>query len=538
MNNFSNSRKVPIGLLAASLLGLSVLTACVNSNSAVKTNNKTVVMATKQKTHKVNPVLYRNFYEIFSGSFADSNGDGQGDLNGITAHLDYLNTGKAGTTTDLKVNGIWLTPIFATTTYHGYDVSNYEEINPKLGTMSDFEKLIAQAKARGIGVILDLPFNHTATNNAWFVKALAGDKKYVNFYNWSDKPKTGYSLASNGKYYESEFDKSMPDLNLSNPDVKAELAKITKFWLNKGVAGFRLDGMAYYYGTAVNDQTVKFAAWLVKTIKSQDKNAYVVGEDYASGDDITDLYKSKIDSLFDFPNALNASNSPLNNALILEQGQEYAEQLATWDQEIHKSNPTAIDAPFLSNHDMDRAINLTSTLEASKMAAQSYLLQPGNPFIYYGEEVGLGGSGIDQNKRLPMPWTADGKGDAKASVSVPSATDKITTLGGSVAQQEANPNSLLSWYKKILRVKAKYPAIASSRIKSVDTSKDNLSVMNYGKALTIVNNFSETGSTTVKLPKAVVGKTLADGLYVKGGAAKLDGRKLTIPAYGTVILTK
>ena len=131
------------------------------------------------------------FYEIFVRSFADSNGDGEGDLNGVTEHLDYLNTGNPKSTTDLKVNGLWMTPIFASPSYHGYDVSNYEEINPKMGTMADFERLIKSAKQRGIAVILDLPFNHTSTENAWFKKALAGDQKYMAYYNWSDTAKQG-----------------------------------------------------------------------------------------------------------------------------------------------------------------------------------------------------------------------------------------------------------------------------------------------------------------------------------------------------------
>ncbi|MFC4652071.1 alpha-amylase family glycosyl hydrolase [Lactococcus nasutitermitis] len=517
-------------LTAASLLTLSACGQAKKVSSAKKTTAAIV--------KKVNPELYRNFYEIFTGSFADSNGDGEGDLNGVTEHLDYLNTGNPKSTTDLKVQGLWMTPIFASPTYHGYDVTNYEKINPKMGTMADFENLVAQTKKRGIAVILDMPFNHTATNNAWFLKALAGDKKYMAYYNWSDKAKQGYNLASNGKYYESEFDKSMPDLNLSNPDVKAEIAKITQFWLDKGVAGFRLDGMAYYYGTSVDNKTVKFASWLMKTIKSQDKNAYVVGEDYASDVDISTLYGSKIDSLFAFPNALTNNNAPLVNALMYSEGREFAEGQAAWDKEIHGVNPTAIDAPFLTNHDMDRAINFTNTLAESKMAASSYLLLPGNPFIYYGEELGMSGGGIDQNKRLPMQWTANGQDSPKTSICVPGATETATTLGGSVAQQESAPNSLLNWYKKVLRVKAKYPEIASSRVKAVATSKDNLSVMNYGKSLTVVNNFSSTATTTVKLPKAVVGKVMADGLYIDGGQATVVDGKLKMPPYSTVILKK
>ena len=228
-------------LLLVTLLATCALSACQKANSKDSSVKKAAV------SQKVDRSLYRNFYEIFTSSFADSNHDGEGDLNGVTQHLDYLNTGKSNSTTDLKVQGLWMTPIFASPSYHGYDVTNYEEINPKFGTMADFENLIAQAKKRGIAVILDMPFNHTATDNIWFQKALSGDKKYVDYYNWSDTAEEGYSLASNGKYYESEFDKSMPDLNLANPEVKKEIAKITKLWLDKGVSGFRLDAVGFYF---------------------------------------------------------------------------------------------------------------------------------------------------------------------------------------------------------------------------------------------------------------------------------------------------
>ncbi|WP_422120103.1 hypothetical protein [Lactococcus cremoris] len=172
------------------------------------------------------------------------------------------------------------------------------------------------------------------------------------------------------------------------------------------------------------------------------------------------------------------------------------------------------------------------------MAAQTYLLMPGNTFIYYGEELGLTGSDIDQNKRLPMQWSADGANSPKANVAVPGATETATTDGGSVAQQETNPSSLLNWYKKILRIKAKYPEIATARLKNISVSKESLSVINYGKDLTIINNFSDTENVTMKLPKGVVGKKITDQLSVSSSQAKLTDGKLTIPAYSTVILKK
>ena len=524
MNNKKRIVTATLGLIA-----LGMLSAC-HSGMKTEVNSQT----SKNQGISVNSSLYRNFYEIFTGSFADSNGDGEGDLNGVTEHLDYLNTGNPKSTTDLKVNGLWMTPIFASPSYHGYDVSNYEEINPKMGTMADFERLIKSAKQRGIAVILDLPFNHTSTENAWFKKALAGDQKYMAYYNWSDTAKQGYSLASNGKYYESEFDKGMPDLNLSNPDVKAELAQITKFWLKKGVSGFRLDAVLYYYQND-DQKTTAFTKWLVKTIKSQDKNAYVVGEVFSDALDIDSIYGSKIDSLFNFPLAVNSSSSMLNNAVNFAQGNLFETQVTDWDQEIHKDYAGAIDAPFLSNHDTNRSSNMFQNLASQKMAASTYLLLPGNPFIYYGEELGMNGDGIDQNKRLPMQWTQNQTDSPKAPAG---STESVSTDGGSVASQQANPQSLLAWYKKVLRVKALYPSLARERIKAVEVKNSSLSVINYGKDLTVVNNFSSTQTQTIKLPKSVNGHHLASSLVISSGAVKWADGKLVLPAYSTAILKK
>ncbi len=516
-----------ITLIGVSLITIGLLSACSISTKSVNNTKKTEIA-------QVDKSLFRNYYEIFPGSFADSNGDGVGDLNGITSHLDYLNSGNPNSTNDLKINGIWLTPIYPSPSYHGYDVTNYEAINPKMGTMSDFENLIAQAKKRGISVILDLPFNDTSVEHPWFKKALAGDKKYMAYYNWSDTAKQGYALASNGKYYEAEFDKGMPDLNLANPDVKAELAKITKFWLDKGVSGFRLDAV-YYYFQNDDQKTTAFTKWLVNTIKSQNHKAYVVGEVYSDSLDIDSIYHSGIDSLFNFPLSLNQSSSQLNSALILSNGNLFAEQVTSWDSEIHSDNATAIDAPFLSNHDQNRSAGLLPSLNNKKMAASAYLLLPGNPFIYYGEEIGMTGDGIDQNKRLPMQWAANGEDSPKAPVG---ATEQSQTDGGSVAVQEKNPNSLLNWYKKVLRLKAKYPEIASSRITNVEEDNTDLSVINYGNTLTIINNFSSNQSQTIQLPKGVVGMKLADQLVVTSGQVILKDGKLTLPAYSTAILRK
>jgi alpha-amylase len=169
------------------------------------------------------------------------------------------------------------------------------------------------------------------------------------------------------------------------------------------------------------------------------------------------------------------------------------------------------------------------------MAAQTYLLLPGNPFIYYGEELGLSGQGIDQNKRLPMPWSPDGKGTTLANVAVPGATMSATTLGGTVEEQEKDPNSLLNWYKKVLRLKAKYPDIATSRVKEVTLDNGSLSALNYGKKYTIISNFDSKKSAKVKLTSKMKTK-LAESLSTTGKKVQLKGKTLTLPPYSTVIL--
>jgi alpha-amylase len=491
--------------------------------------------------------LYRNFYQIFPRAFADSNGDGFGDLKGITQHLDYLNTGDPASTTDLKVDGIWLTPIYPTESYHGYDVMDYKAINPKLGTMEDFDTLIATAQQRGIAVILDLVINHTSSHHPWFQKALAGDPKYVAYYNWSDTPQPGYVLTDQGKrgggtYYEGQFSRWMPDLNLSNPEVRGEIADITKFWLDRGVAGFRLDAVLYYYQND-NDQTTDFTRWLVDTVKSQKKDAYIVGEVFSKASDIDAIYHSGIDSLFNFPAALEAGtgSSPILAAVAEHDGKGFAHAVAAWQKEMADANPTAIDAPFLSNHDTDRSSLTFTTLDMKKLAASTYLLMPGNPFIYYGEEIGMTGAEHRQNNRLPMLWSADGKDSPQP---FEGSTETAETDGGSVEEQEQNPDSLLNWYKKVLRTKAKYPQIASGTVTAVQTDDTSLAVLNYdsgtsdGSGLTIATNYSASDAATLRLSDSIVGTALADVLSVHGDPARPVDGQLSIPPQTTVILTR
>ena len=194
-------------------------------------------------------------YEVFVRSFQDSDGDGIGDLQGLTSRLDYLNDGKPGGD-DLGIDLLWLMPINDSPSYHGYDVSDYRKLNPQYGTDADFTALLTAAHARGIRVVMDLVLNHSSKQHPWFQASAAGTNKQ-DWYLWSDvamswKQPFGNSLswhASGKRWFYGVFADSMPDLNYTNPAVTAEMTDVAQGWLDRGVDGFRLDAVRYLVET-------------------------------------------------------------------------------------------------------------------------------------------------------------------------------------------------------------------------------------------------------------------------------------------------
>jgi len=206
---------------------------------------------------------YRNYYEIFLYSYCDSNGDGIGDINGLIQKLDYINDGDPQTKTDMGFNGIWLMPIMPSTTYHKYDVIDYYSIDPQYGTLDDFKRLVAECDKRGIKLIIDFVYNHTSSQNEWFLTAceyLQGLEKgeepnledcpYFGYYNFTKDASAGggyYQVGTTEWFYEGSFWEEMPDLNLGNEQVRSEIEKIASYWMDLGVGGFRLDAVKEFY---------------------------------------------------------------------------------------------------------------------------------------------------------------------------------------------------------------------------------------------------------------------------------------------------
>ena len=363
---------------------------------------------------------YRTTYEVFVYSFADSNGDGIGDLNGLYDNLGYINDGQPSSGMDLSAGEIWLMPIFPSPTYHKYDTTNYMDIDPAYGTLEDFDKLLKECHARGINVILDLALNHTSTEHPWFLAAkdyleklpagkdpVKDECPYVWYYTFSREQYPGFVPMDDTWYYEARFWEGMPDLNLSTPEVRNELSTIMKFWLDRGVDGFRLDAVTSYY-TDNPDGNKEFMKWVADTVHGINPKAYLVAEAWTDQSSYASYYSTGVNSFFDF--AYSGANGIIARTVNgTMSAKSYAESLVNEENLYSSVNEHFINAPFYTNHDMPRSAGYYATDDSSrtKFAGALNLLMTGNAFVYYGEELGMMGSGKDPNYRAPMYWISE-----------------------------------------------------------------------------------------------------------------------------------
>jgi glycosidase len=485
---------------------------------------------------------YRTYYEIFVRSFYDSNNDGIGDLKGVLQKFDYINDGNSSSKKSLNVGGIWLMPVMPSPSYHKYDITNYYAIDPQYGTMADFEALAAKCKEKNVSLIMDLVLNHTSSENKWFQSACASigipreHNPYCKYYNFSTEPQPGYEQVPqySNWYYECQFGKNMPDLNLDEPLVRAEIVKIMKFWLDKGVSGFRLDATTSYY-TGDNEKNTAFLKWLKTEATKINKNCYFVGEAWSTAGDIEELYGSGIDSFFNFP--FSQISGLFIPAVRSENGSGVAEKLQSWQTDLLKINPKSIDAVFLTNHDNGRSSGmLNRDINMEKMAAALYMLAPGNSFIYYGEELGMTGSGRDENKRLPMLWSVT---DKTGIPNAPPNAEYFVQPDKGVAEQLKDKSSLLNYYIKLIKIKNQNPEIARGIVKAITVQNAGIvaySVKYNSSTLYVIHNLS-TQPVTLTFSKDKYGyKKIIDNLSVSGKKVTLKSDNLTMPARSSVII--
>lgn len=487
---------------------------------------------------------YRVFYQIFVGSFSDSNGDGIGDIRGIINRMDYLNDGDINSGKSLGVQGLWLSPIFLSPSYHGYDVQDYYKVDPSYGTEEDLKELLALCHERNVKVIIDLPINHTSNKNEWFVQfkeAVAQgdiDNKYYFYYTsvTAKERKAGITyqpIPNSNRYFECNFSSDMPELNFDDTNVFNECVNIARYWLELGVDGFRFDAVKYiYFGD--NTRSIAFWSKYMKELKAIKSDIYVVGEDWSGEGEILD-YTEALDC-FDF--GTSGTDGIISQAAKNGNVTSYVKYVASHLNRMKLKNVDAIWKPFISNHDMDRSAGyLFVSQYQAHMAANLLLLTSGSPFIYYGEEIGLRGSrgseNTDANRRLAMLW-----GDGDTVRDPQGATYEASKqINGTVASQLENENSLYNYYCRLIAIRNKYPAIARGEYTAL--TYDNRSFGGFlvtygGEQIGIFHNVTGEELTV----------DIADGRFsftqvldfIGQGSAKLDGTKLTLGPQTSVIV--
>jgi alpha-glucosidase len=521
-------------------------------------------------------------YEIYPRSFQDSNGDGMGDLNGIAARLDYLR--------DLGVDAIWITPFYPSPQVdYGYDIADYTSIDPAYGTMQDFDRLVREAKKRGIRVILDFVINHTSEQHVWF-KASRSSKNdpkrdwYVwrdgnngrppnNWLSWFGGPAWTLDPKTN-QYYYHYFYTEQPDLNWRNPEVKKAMFDVVRFWLDRGAAGFRIDAVSRLYEDPnLHDDPIL-----------PGRNAY--GDpniEHKYTDNLPEVHetlrelRSLVDSYAGHPVLISEADEPNITELTKMYGAKLDEVQLPMDFQIADVNQ--LSAPkfrklldevehnsaggqphyFFSNHDQprqwDRYGDGKHNDQIAKLMAALLLLPRATPQMYYGEEIGMrttpparvedvkdpiGKKGWPQEKgrdgeRTPMQWDRS----KNAGFSTASRTwlwIPKTAATYNVEVESEDPQSILNWYKRLIKLRRTNPALRDGNY--VTVNEDDPNVLSFvqsagGKSVLVAFNMSGQ-QQTVQYDVGKEGSVLIASPLVKG--TTIDLKKMMLPAFGVVVV--
>ena len=540
-------------------------------------------------------------YQIYPKSFKDSNGDGVGDLKGITEKLDYLQ--------DLGIDILWLSPIYKSPFIdQGYDISNYYAIDPIFGTMEDMEELIAEGKKRGISIIMDLVVNHCSSHHEWFQKALADpDGPYADYFYFieSDKEPNNWESYFGGsvwepvpgtnKYYLHSFHKDQPDLNWQNPVLREEIYKMINWWLDKGIAGFRIDaiinikkdlewrslpsdrdnGLVPVPESLVNAQPIEPFLQDLKERTFAKYNAFTVGEVFNETDEELHFFIGKdgvFSSIFDFKQTMLGQEGKGWFDHSLPTADELKESIF---QAHERADSIGVLSTIIENHDEPRGVSHYiaegPVNDTSKKALGTIqVLRKGIPFIYQGQEIGMENqvfesvedfddiatingyhvakeAGLSEeealavianysrdNARTPMQWSAEpglGFSDGPAWLISPKPNVAIN-----VKDQEKDPNSILNYYRQLTAL-YRHPLYGNT-IRFGDmipAYRDRENIIAFerrgDKRLLVVSNF-QNRQATLELPAPI--KTVV--LNNTAGLFQEGDQVLELAPYQTVVL--
>ncbi len=485
-------------------------------------------------------------YEIFVRSFCDSNGDGIGDINGITSRLNYLQ--------DLGIEAIWLTPIHPSPSYHKYDVVDFFEVDPEYGTLDDFKNLLREAHDRGIAVYLDLIVNHVSTLHPWFVEARKGpDNPYRNFFWWmtpekieemgigkretsgdSDEVYPWHDNPGDEEQFYGLFWSGMPDLNYDSEELRFELSKIVYFWLiDIGVDGFRLDAARHIYPNWVEYNNQHFWWHFDYFVRNIKPDAYTVGEIWATSKEVAPYFKN-LNATFHFDLSF-----ALQRILIQERDENLVQRLIDIFALFAQYNPDFIDAIMLTNHDQDRIGSVVgNNIDKIKLAASILLTLPGQPYLYYGEEIGMLGTKPDPYIREPFLWTEtpDDQHSNRWIQSEFSTTQNVVAL----SRQKNHPASVYSHYKTLISLRKKFPALSQilhPNLGTIPLGDDEILIYLRPHAagdILVIHNLSAK-SKSVVLPEAQ--KAFTQTLYTTMYPVLQYQGELQLTAFSSIILS-
>jgi alpha-glucosidase len=545
-----------------------------------------------QTTQDKNDMWWKHavFYEIYPRSFQDSNGDGIGDLNGITQRLDYLK--------DLGIDAIWITPMYPSPQVDfGYDIADYTAIDPQYGTMADFDRLMKEARAREIRVILDFVPNHTSDKHSWFIESSSSrTNPKRDWYIWRDgkgpgQPPTnwqswfGHSAwkfdARTGQYYYHYFYPEQPDLNWRNPEVRRAMYGVLHFWLDRGVAGFRLDAVSRLFEdpnleddpvlpgkTVYGDSNIQHLHTdnlpevhevlkeMRRVVDAYPGNPVLISEaDEPNISELTKLYGSKLDEI-QLPMDFQVADV---NQLSAACFRELIDQI--------ENNPAGGQPYFFfNNHDQDRTWDRygdgVHNDAIARLLATLLLTTRATPQLYYGEEIGMvttppvrkedvrdpiGKLGWPKEKgrdgeRTPMQWDASTNAGFTTSPT-PWLPVPPSYKQRNVRVEQKDPESLLNFYQQLIRLRRTLPALRDGAQTTVNChDSDVLSYLrknpNSGESVLVVLNMSNKSKTVAfnLKPQDIVGNSAKPLLsYPKTGAMETPLKAISLPPFGTLI---
>jgi alpha-glucosidase len=520
------------------------------------------------------------FYEVYPRSFADSNNDGVGDLNGITSKLGYLH--------DLGVDAIWITPCYPSPQVDfGYDVSDYENIDPMYGTLADFDRMAAEGKKQNIRIIMDYVINHTSDKHKWFIASKSSTKSpYRNWYVWRDgkgpnQPPNNWISEfggsawkfdpTTGQYYYHYFYAEQPDLNWNNPAVEKAMFDVTRWWYKRGVAGFRLDAV----DTLFEDPDLR-------------DNPVLPGKNKFGDPNTQEIYNKKLPGVHEVLQNLRKVADENDAVLIGETWTKNIDELKKYYGEHNNELQLPMDFMFtrvdklsppefrrqiaaadtaggwptwvISNHDIERSYNRygdgAHNDDIAKLMAALYLTLRGTPIMYYGEELGMenndpkrkedvkdpkGRTGWPADKgrdgeRTPMQWNdAENAGFSTHAPWLPVPPSYKTH---NVAAESKDPNSVLEFYRKVLALRRTNSVLLEGNYSALN--EDDPNVLSYlrtykGKSVLVALNMSGSAQKASFHLGAQGSSPASLHPLVATPGAGANGPEVTLPAFGVFI---